>query len=119
MKNGGQGRRLILSLALALGVTACGNDKGPTEPIPLPQAVELGVVLGSTDLSLTIFEVEDPAASTQVGLGPDGSPVTLAVRGDLAAVPLGLVPAVAIVDVANAIAGNSPAQAMTISSWVS
>jgi hypothetical protein len=27
--------------------------------------------------------------------------------------------AVAIVDVANAIAGNSPAQAMTISSWVS
>ncbi|MEE9208382.1 MAG: hypothetical protein V3U67_08435 [Gemmatimonadota bacterium] len=98
-------RELLASLAAiaALGVAACGNDAGPMAPVPLLQAVELGVVLGSTDLSLTIFEVDDPTASTQVGLGPDGSPVTLAVRGDLAAVPLGLVPAVAIVDVDNGV----------------
>lgn len=99
MKIGRRKLRVGLFVVAALGVTACGNDAGPMTPVPLPQSVELGVVLGSTDLSLTIFEVEDPTVSTQVGLGPDGSPVTLAVRGDLAAVPLGLVPAVAIVDV--------------------
>lgn len=79
----------------ALLVAACA-DSG-TESLP-PETAEVGVILSSTDLSLTIFEVENPGQTRTVGLGPDGSPVTLAVRGSLAAVPLGVVPAVAVVD---------------------
>jgi len=59
---------------------------------------EVGVVVGSVDRSLTIFPVEDPGALRTVGLGPDGTPVGVAVRGSLAAVPMGLVPAVVVVD---------------------
>jgi hypothetical protein len=47
---------------------------------------------------LTIFRVDDPSVRSTVGLGPDGSPVTLAVRGEIAVVPLGTVPAAAVVD---------------------
>jgi len=83
------------SLLGVLFLAACGSDG--TEPLP-PETAEVGVVLGSVDLSLTIFEVQDPTQTRTVGLGPTGSPVTLAVRGELAAVPLGFVPAVAVVD---------------------
>jgi len=76
-------------------MAACSG--GGTES-QLPETAEVGVVLSSTDLSLTIFEVENPGETRTVGLGPDGSPVTMAVRGNLAAVPLGVVPAVAVVD---------------------
>jgi len=83
------------SLLGALFLAACGSDS--IEPLPLGTA-EVGVVLGSVDLSLTIFDVADPTQTRVVGLAPTGSPVSLAVRGELAAVPLGFVPAVAIVD---------------------
>lgn len=63
---------------------------------------ELGVVVNSQDRSLTIFQVDDPTIRTTVGVGPDGSPVTLAVRGEIAVVPLGTVPAAAIVNVKTA-----------------
>ena len=79
----------------ALFMVACSGDG--TE-LQLPETTEVGVVLSSTDLSLTIFEVENPGQTRTVGLGPDGSPITMAVRGNLAAVPLGVVPAVAVVD---------------------
>ena len=79
----------------ALLLAACFGDG--TEPVVFEPA-EVGVVLSSTDLTLTIFEVENPTVTRTVGLGADGSPVSLAVRGGLAAVPLGIVPAVAIVD---------------------
>jgi hypothetical protein len=76
-------------------LAACSG--GGAEPLPT-QTAEVGVVLSSLDLSLTIFEVENPTQVRIVGLAPDGSPVTLAVRGGMAAVPLGFVPAVAVVD---------------------
>ena len=79
----------------ALLLAACSGDG--TESLP-PETAEVGVVLSSTDLSLTIFEVDNPGQTRIVGLGPDGSPVTMAVSGHLAVVPLGLVPAVAVVD---------------------
>ena len=79
----------------ALFMAACSGDGTEAQ---LPETTEVGVVLSSTDLSLTIFEVENPGQTRTVGLGPDGSPVTMAVRGNLAAVPLGVVPAVAVVD---------------------
>ena len=86
----------------ALSLVACGDAVSPvseetTDPLPAVMA-EVGVVLGSVDLSLTIFEVQDPTQTRTVGLAPAGSPVTLAVRGELAAVPLGFVPALAVVD---------------------
>ena len=84
----------------ALLLVACFGDG--TEPLPLETA-EVGVVLGSVDLSLTIFEVENPTQTRLVGLAPTGSPVTLAVRGELAAVPLGFVPAVVVVDLREAV----------------
>ena len=96
-------RRWSCSSAALLGalfLAACSSDgmePETMEPLP-PETVEVGVVLGSVDLSLTIFEVEDPTQTRIVGLAPTGSPVTLAVRGELAAVPLGFVPAVAIVN---------------------
>jgi hypothetical protein len=78
-----------------LFLSACSDDG--TEALP-EETLEVGVVLSSVDVSLTIFEVENPARTRIVGLGPDGSPVTMAVRANLAAVPLGFVPAVAVVD---------------------
>ena len=88
------------SLWGVLFLAACGSEG--TEPPP-EQTAEVGVVLGSVDLSLTIFEVENPTQTRLVGLNPTGSPVTLAVRGELAAVPLGFVPAVAVVDLREAV----------------
>ena len=95
MKDEARGKRLSVPFLAALLLAACFGDG--TGPPPLETA-EVGVVLSSTDLSLTIFEVENPAQTRTVGLGPAGSPVTMAVRGRLAAVPLGIVPAVAVVD---------------------
>ncbi len=79
---------------------ATGCD-GTTDP-PLPGATRLGAVLGSVDLSLTVFPVDTPAVSRPVGVGADGTPVGLALQGEIAAVPLGTVPAVAVVDVSAA-----------------
>ena len=93
MKDEARTARLLLLGALFLA--ACFGDG--TEPLPLETA-EVGVVLGSVDRSLTIFEVENPTQTRSVGVGLDGSPVSMAVRGNLAAVPLGVVPAVAVVD---------------------
>ena len=83
------------SLLGVLFLAACGSDG--TEPLP-PETAEVGVVLGSVDRSVTIFEVENPTQARIVGVSLDGSPVSIAVRGRLAAVPLGIVPAVAVVD---------------------
>ena len=97
MKDEARGARLrpLGSFFWVLFLAACFGDG--IEPLPLETA-EVGVVLGSLDLSLTIFEVENPTQTRLVGLAPTGSPVSLAVRGELAAVPLGFVPAVAVVD---------------------
>jgi len=84
-----------LTLTLFLVFAGCGDDS--TEPDL--NVSELGVVVNSTDVSLTIFDVDDPGTSQPVGLGPAGSPVTLATNGSLAAVPLGFVPALAVVDI--------------------
>ena len=84
-------RRLrFLPVLGALLLSACSDDG--TEALP-PETAEIGVVLSSIELSLTIFEVEEPTQVRTVGLAPDGSPVSLAVRGHLAAVPLGINPA--------------------------
>lgn len=87
-----------------LGVAACGD--GPTEPPP-SQGDAVGVVLSSADRALTVFAVDTPAETSTIGLAPDGSPVTMAVRGATVAVPLGTVPAVAVVDLAASVVAHT------------
>jgi hypothetical protein len=94
-------RRPFLELwraSVVLGVLPFGACSDDGTEMQLPETAEVGVVLSSTDVSLTIVEVDNPTQTRLVGLAPDGSPVTLAVRGELAVVPLGFVPAVAVVD---------------------
>jgi hypothetical protein len=93
---------LTLGFTLLLATLAAGCESDIVEPPDDLQLRELGVVVTSTDLSLTIFDVDDPTVIQTVGLGPDGSPVTIAARGRLAAVPMGIVPAVAVVDLVDA-----------------
>ncbi len=87
---------VALLLVPLLALAAC-DDGGPAAPAT-PEGVELALVVNSVDRTLTVFPTDDPAASRTIGLGPDGSPVAAAARGSLAVVPLGLVPAVAVVD---------------------
>jgi len=91
----------LLAILAPLAFAACDEDATAPEPVN-ESPVPIGVVLGSVDLSLTVFPVDTPTVTRTIGLGPAGTPVSLAVRRELAAVPLGTVPAVAIVDLAAA-----------------
>jgi len=88
---------LIMSMFAILSLTlagACSDASGPE----LPTFREVAVVLNSVDISLTVFGVGSEDTPVTIGLAPDGSPVGMAVRGALVVVPLGLVPAIAVVD---------------------
>jgi hypothetical protein len=86
--------RLIAALLFGLaGLAACVD---PAEPPAIPP-VEVGIVLNSVDNSITVF-VSDEGGSFTIGLGADGTPTALAASEGLAAVPLGMTPAVAVVD---------------------
>lgn len=90
---------------LVWGTTACGDD--PLVP-PGEERTAMGVVLNSVDLSLTVFPVDSPGTTRPpIGLGPDGSPAGLDVRGETAVVPMGLVPALAVVDLSEGIVARS------------
>src|SRR5688572_10881881 len=89
---------LHLGLLTSLAAAACDSSTGPQDT-PMH---EVGVVLNSVDLSLTVFRVDDPSVRSTIGVGPDGSPVSLAVRGQIAVIPMGTVPAAAVVDLREA-----------------
>lgn len=93
-------RRSLLSFAVValLAVASACDDGGIVDPQPAPDSVAIGVVLASVDVSLTVFPVDSPTVTRTIGLGPAGTPVGFAVRGNVAAVPLGTAPGVAIVD---------------------
>ena len=97
MSRGWAGRQLSLGLVLLSSCLLVGCQEDAAAPDRLVEE-EIGVVVNSLDVSLTVFSVDEPDAPTTIGLSPDGSPVGLALRGSLAVVPLGLVPAVAVVD---------------------
>jgi DNA-binding beta-propeller fold protein YncE len=86
----------LLVPVIATILAACGEDDGSGPPAT-PET-ELAVVLNSVDRSLTVFAVDSPDAHFPIGLGPEGSPVALAVRGARVVVPMGIVPAAVVVD---------------------
>ena len=89
----------LLCLA-TLPFSACGDGGGLTTIIPEP-TFDAALIVNSIDNSLTVLPLdEDEGQAFTVGLGPSGSPVTLAARGELVAVPLGGTPALAVVDLA-------------------
>ncbi len=90
-------RTFAYSLLIALTAAACTDDG---MQVTLPQGTEVGVVVNSVDRTLSVFDVDAAAPAATIGLGPDGSPVSIAVRGTLAVVPLGVVPGAAVVDLA-------------------
>ncbi|HLU25729.1 MAG TPA: hypothetical protein VKZ58_08490 [Longimicrobiales bacterium] len=87
----------ILGALAAVVFAACGDST--TSPATTPPA-EYAVVLNSVDRSLTAFPVDAPEDAFTLGLGPDGSPVSLAARAGRVAVPMGSMPAVVVVDLA-------------------
>ncbi|MEX0893804.1 MAG: hypothetical protein WEB88_16675 [Gemmatimonadota bacterium] len=88
----------LLCLA-TLPLSACG-DGGLTSVIPEP-TFDAALLVNSIDNSLSVLPLdEDEGQAFTVGLGPSGSPVTLAARGELVVVPLGGTPALAVVDLA-------------------
>ena len=91
--------RILSSLVLAALFLAGCSDSTPSGP-ELPTGELTAVVVNSVEVTLTVFPVADPSDRRTVPLGPEGSPVGASVRGELAAVPMGIVPAVAIVDLA-------------------
>src|SRR5690606_9142488 len=91
-------RRAAAFLALpSLLLAGCDSDStGPDTPGVA--GTEVAVVANSTERSLTVIPVDDPAAAYTIGIAPEGSPVSVATRGDIAVVPLGLYPYAAVVD---------------------
>lgn len=94
--------RSAATALLVLAMVAGCNEEGGLLPAPVgPEIpVEMGIVLGSVDLSLTLFPVDTPTVTRTIGLAAAGTPVGMAVRGSLAAIPLGTVAALAVVDLA-------------------
>jgi hypothetical protein len=90
--------KMKLALALALALAACDDQTTGVNPTP---GLETAVVVNSIDVSLTVFPVDSPDATRAIGLAPAGSPVSVAARGSIVAVPLGFFPAVAVVDLAS------------------
>lgn len=93
-------RRVLWSFALLLSASACDDD--PTRPSG-GEPREYAVVLNSVSNSLTVFPVDAPDSTRTIALGPTGTATTVVVRGSTALVPLGLYPAVAVVDLADGV----------------
>jgi hypothetical protein len=89
---------LRIPAAAAIALLA-GCDVQPTGPRP-PAAEQVAVVVNSMTNSLTIVPLAAASAPFTVGLGGEGSPVSVAARNGVAVVPLGIVPAAAVVDLA-------------------
>jgi hypothetical protein len=87
--------RFVTAFFLSLAVSACEDD--PTRPGDANRR-EYAVVVNSISSSLTVFPTAQPDSSFLIGLHSEGSPVAVAVRGGTALVPLGVFPAVAVVD---------------------
>src|SRR5919109_2071731 len=80
---------------LAVAGSACDSDPAAVQTEP---GTEIGIIVSSSDRIATLFPVDSPQSISQLGLAPDGTPVTVAARKRYAVVPLGTFPAVAVID---------------------
>ncbi len=77
---------------------ACNDElSGP----PALAGIETAIVVNSTELSITVFAVDSPNSVRAIGLAPAGSPVSVAARENLVAVPMGFLAAAVVVDLRN------------------
>ncbi len=82
----------------AFFLSGCGDSTGPEEK---PLGEQVFVIVNSTENSLSLVPVNDTMPAHVVGLlGQNASPVSLAVHGTRAVVPLGLAHAASVVDLA-------------------
>jgi hypothetical protein len=84
--------RLAALLLAPAALTACSDNT--TAPAVAEHVV---VVLNSVGVSLTLVPLGNDNIRT-IGLGADGTPTTLAVRGRMAVVPMGITNVAAVVD---------------------
>lgn len=101
----------LLALLLIASLAAACGDGSPTGTDDPPETREVGVVVNSVEVTLTLLDVEDDEASPRtVDLDiPDGTPVGASVRDTLALVPMGIWPAAVVVDLRSAsVAGTIP-----------
>ena len=89
--------RTTRALSTLLLFAALGCDDDPTQPDG-GEPREYAIVLNSVSASVTVFPVEETDSTHTIALEPSSTPTTLAVRDDIALVPLGVYPAVAVID---------------------
>lgn len=87
-------RAAVLFSIPALLLAGCDDA---TRPEPTTGR-EAAVIVNSTERSLTVVPVDDPAGQFTIGVSAEGSPVGVAARGNVAVVPLGTYPFAAVVD---------------------
>lgn len=93
---GARARRIAASLC-ALPIAACDDPVGPH----IDPGEHMAVVVNSVERSLTVIPIDDPASAFTIGLAPDGSPVSLGIRGGIVVVPMGVLPSAVVVNVAD------------------
>lgn len=100
----------LVSLALLLVLAGC-SDGAPTQADPPADASDLAVVVNSVEVTLTLFDPDEPETSRRtVELGvPDATPVGASIQGELALVPMGVVPTAAVVDLSSGLVTRSVA----------
>ena len=93
-------RSISLRHVLVLAVTASLPSCAATSP-SAPPSDEVLLVVNSTEQSLSVVPVENPGAGIKIPLGPataNATPVGVSAANGIAIVPLGVVSAVAVVD---------------------
>jgi hypothetical protein len=87
-------KRLASLVAILAAISACADTTAPAPP-----ATEVLLVVNSTEVSLSVVPVDDPAAAIKIPLGGVGAtPVNVSALNGVAIVPMGLDNAVAVVD---------------------
>jgi hypothetical protein len=86
----------MTAAAAALGVLLAGCAETNA---PLPEPVEVLLVVNRISATLSVIPVDQPAAAVKIALGaPAGTPTGVSVRDSIALVPLGSSDAVVVVD---------------------
>jgi hypothetical protein len=90
--------RALAALALAPTLALAACDAPGTDPTRV--TYQAAVVVNSVGRSLTVIPTDNVGQVTTIPLGASGSPVSLAVRGSSAVVPMGTYPFAAVANVA-------------------